>query len=91
MTLHVINKFLLNSTFAQGTLYVILGESKQSLATRRNWELMNKLWPALVLTPHCEKTSINLIHDAIVDKIHKDIETVEIAMKVSFLLDTSNV
>lgn len=44
---------------------------------------MNKLWPALVLTPHCEKTSVNIIHDAIIDKIHKDIETVEIAIKVS--------
>ena len=66
----------------QGALYVILGESKSSLITKRSWDVMNRLWPRLVQAQHSEKPSDLQLVDTIIDKLHKNIETTELATKV---------
>jgi len=67
----------------KGALYVVLGESKRSLVTKRNWEVMTRLWPALVQAQlHCEKPSVLKLFDDVIDKLHNDIETTEISLVV---------
>ncbi|KAK7466612.1 hypothetical protein BaRGS_00037269 [Batillaria attramentaria] len=51
---------------------------KRSLATRRNWEVLSELWPAISQAQHYEKPSILQIVDAIITKVVKSQETVAI-------------
>ena len=67
----------------QGALYVVEGEHKRSLVTKRNWEVMNQVWLAVVQAQHSEKPSILRLIDDITDKLHKNIETTEISIKVN--------
>lgn len=68
----------------KGALYVILGENKRSLVSKRSWEVMNKLWPALVETKHCEKPSVLKVYDEIIDRVDRNIETTELSLTVCF-------
>jgi len=48
----------------QGALYVVLGENKRSLVTKRNWEVISGLWSALVQAQlRCEKPSLLKLFD----------------------------
>ena len=68
----------------QGALYIVLGENKRSLVTKRNWEVVGRLWPALVQAQlKCEKPSVLKLFDNVIDKLHNDIETTEIELVVS--------
>ena len=67
----------------QGALYVLLGENKQCLMTKRNWSVMQRVWPALISSRHSEKPSIIKLLDTIINKLHKHIETTEINITVS--------
>ena len=69
----------------QGALYIVRGEHKRSLMTKRNWEVMNKVWLTIVQAQHSEKPSILRLVDDITDKLHKNIESTEIAIKVRIL------
>jgi len=63
---------------------VVLGANKRSLVTKRNWDVMTRLWPALVQAQlHCEKPSVLKLFDDVIDKLHNDIETTEIELVVS--------
>jgi hypothetical protein len=71
----------------QGALYVVLGENKRSLVTKRNWDVITQLWPALVQAQlHCEKPSMLRLFDEVIDKLHTDIETTELSLVVSMQL-----
>lgn len=68
----------------QGALYLVLGENKRSLVTKRNWDVIMQLWPALVRAQlHCEKPSMLKLFDEVIDKLHSDIETTELSLVVS--------
>jgi len=70
--------------YVQGALYVVLGQNKRSLVTKRNWDVITRLWPALVQAQlHCEKPSVQKLFDDVIDKLHNDIETTEIELVVS--------
>jgi len=69
----------------QGALFVVLGENKRSLVTKRNWDVMTRLWPALVQAQlQCEKPTVLKLFDDVIDKLHNDIETTEIKLVVRF-------
>ena len=62
------------------------GENKRSFMTKRSWDVMLKVWPALVTARHSEKPSILKLIEEIMDKLQKNIETTEIAIEVSEVL-----
>ena len=66
----------------QGSLYMVLCEGAANLMTRRNWATMKSYWPALINSKHSEKPSIIKLLDAILDTVHKYIETTEIRLEV---------
>lgn len=75
-----------NLLYHQGALHVVLGEHKRSLVTKRTWEVMGKVWPALILAQHSEKPSIIRLIDGIADKLHKNMEGTELSIKVYITL-----
>ena len=69
----------------QGALYLVLGEQKRSLVTKRSWEVIGSVWPKIVEAQHSEKPSILKLIEDIADKLHKNIESTEISIKVFHL------
>ncbi|XP_064602863.1 proteasome activator complex subunit 4-like [Liolophura sinensis] len=67
----------------KGSLFLLLGNGKQCMAIKRNWESLGQIWPALVTSQHSEKPSILKLIDDIMNKICKNFETVTIISKVS--------
>lgn len=73
----------------QGALYCLLGaHSTVSLASGRDWDCVGEVWPALVrcgLSPtmSLEKPSIGRLLDDIVDRIHRQHDTIGIYFTVS--------
>ncbi|XP_074661309.1 proteasome activator complex subunit 4A-like [Tubulanus polymorphus] len=57
----------------KGALHVVLSKKKKCLATKRNWDVVGQLWPAIVKAQHSEKPSIIAIIESIIDRIHKDL------------------
>lgn len=68
---------------------MILGDTKRSLVAKRSWDVMNKLWPALIETKNCEKPSVLKLYDEIIDKLHKNIETTELSLTVIFQISSA--
>lgn len=68
---------------------MILGDNRRSLVSKRSWDVMNKLWPALVETKNCEKPSVLKLYDEIIDRLHKHIETTELSLTVIPLFSTA--
>ena len=58
--------------------------------TKRSWEIMGKVWPAIICAQHSEKPSILNLMDKLMDKLHKSIEATEIAITVSGREQTTN-
>lgn len=77
------------ASVAQGALYCLLGaHSTVSLASARDWDCVGEVWPALVrcglsATMSLEKPSIGRLLDDIIDRIHRQHETVGIYFTVS--------
>lgn len=73
----------------QGALYCLLGaHSSVSLAGSRDWDCVGEVWPALVrcgLSPTMsqEKPSICGLLDDIIDRIHRQHDTIGIVFTVS--------
>ncbi|XP_060589859.1 proteasome activator complex subunit 4B-like [Ruditapes philippinarum] len=67
----------------QGALYVVLGNNKRNIATKRSWEIISKVWPAITQAQHSEKPSILNLIDQIVSKTVKNAETTEIKILVN--------
>lgn len=67
----------------QGTLYVVLGSGKRCLATKRSWEVIGQLWPAIVQAQQSEKPSILRVVDDIIAKVSKNLESPGIEIKVN--------
>jgi len=68
----------------QGALYIVLGENKRSWVTKRDWDVVGRVWPALVQAQiNCVKPSVLKLFDDVIDKLHNDIETTEIKLVVS--------
>ncbi len=68
---------------------MVLGEQRRSLMTKRSWEIIGKVWPKVIQAQHSEKPSILKLIDQIADKLHKNIESTEIAIKVGTKYSTS--
>ena len=66
----------------QGALYLLYGENRRSVVYKRSWDAMNKTWPALIKAKHSEKPSFVKLMDNIADKVHKNIESTELSIKV---------
>lgn len=66
----------------QGALYILLGPKQTPIVTKRDWELINTLWPALVLSKPSEKLSVIRLKEKIVDTVHKLFPTITLAIEV---------
>lgn len=67
----------------KGALYILWGTNKHNITTKRNWDVMGKLWPALAAAQFSEKPSILNLIDQIINKTVKNIESTAINIKVS--------
>jgi proteasome activator subunit 4 len=61
---------------------VVLGSGKRCLATKRSWEVIGQLWPAIVQAQQSEKPSILRVVDDIIAKVSKNLESPGIEIKV---------
>ncbi|ESP01603.1 hypothetical protein LOTGIDRAFT_238219, partial [Lottia gigantea] len=57
--------------------------SKQCLATKRNWSVLNELWPGLIQAQQSEKPTVLKVIDNIVLKVMKNLDTIAIDILVS--------
>ncbi|XP_005100512.1 proteasome activator complex subunit 4B [Aplysia californica] len=67
----------------KGSLYIVQGGGRACLATKRNWETLAEVWPALVQAQQYEKPSILHVVDDIVNKVFKSLETFSVTFQVS--------
>ncbi len=67
----------------KGALYVILGSKNRSLLTKHNWQVMEKLWPALTMAQHSEKPSIIKLFEWISDAVFHGVDTFSIRLQLS--------
>ncbi|KAI4807509.1 hypothetical protein KUCAC02_027315 [Chaenocephalus aceratus] len=80
---------LSTSTYSQGALYCMLGmQSGNCLASARDWDCVGEVWPALVrcgLSPSMTlgKSSIGGLLNEIIDRIHRQHDTIGIYYTVS--------
>lgn len=79
----------MSSFCVQGALYCLLGvHTGVCLASVRDWDCVGDVWPALVrcgLSPSMtlEKPSIGRLLDDVVDRIHRQHDTIGIYFTVS--------
>ncbi|XP_012258033.2 proteasome activator complex subunit 4B-like [Athalia rosae] len=66
----------------KGALYVLLGLKQAPMVTKRDWMLLNTLWPALVLSKPSEKLSVIRLKERLVDTVHKLFPTISIEIEV---------
>lgn len=66
----------------QGALYVVLGIGKRTLASKRSWEVIGQLWPAIIQAQQSEKPSILRVVDDIIAKVSKNLESPGIETRV---------
>ena len=59
----------------KGSLYVILGNGKRNMATKRSWEIISDMWPAITQAQHSEKPSILKVIDDMINKVDKNMES----------------
>ena len=62
-------------SFLKGSLYVILGNGKRNMATKRSWEIISDMWPAITQAQHSEKPSILKVIDDMINKVDKNMES----------------
>lgn len=80
---------MLTLTLSQGALYCLLALHSSTLqAGARDWDYVGQVWPALVrcgLSPamSLEKPSIAHLLDDIIDRIHRQHDTIGIYFTVS--------
>ncbi|KAL3873182.1 hypothetical protein ACJMK2_036330 [Sinanodonta woodiana] len=67
----------------KGALYLVQGGNKRNIATKRSWEVICEIWPAIVQAQHYEKPSILKVIDDIVTKAVKNVETTAIKIQVN--------
>ena len=67
------------------------GTAANCLATKRSWQTLNEVWPALVQARYFEKPSVLRVIDEIINKVFKSLETFSITMQVSIEYFCSNV
>jgi uncharacterized protein YggT (Ycf19 family) len=68
----------------------MLGNNKRNIPTKRSWEIMCKVWPAITQAQHSEKPSILNLIDQIVNKTVKNVETTSISIQVSHSMFRQN-
>ncbi len=78
-----IKKVTYNIFHHQGALHVVMGQNRRSLMTKRSWDIIMKVWPAVVQAQHSEKPSILRLIDDMAEKLHKNVESTELIIKVS--------
>lgn len=61
---------------------MILGSGKRNMATKRSWEIISGLWPAITQAQHSEKPSILKVVDDMINKVDKNMESPGIVTKV---------
>lgn len=66
----------------KGALYVVLGKKQRTFLTAGDWDLLSRLWPALVAARHSEKPSIIWLLDNISESLQKYLNTTQIQLKV---------
>lgn len=67
----------------KGALYVVLGIGKRTLASKRSWEVIGQLWPAIIQAQQSEKPSILRVVDDIIAKVSKNLESPGIETRVT--------
>jgi len=67
----------------KGSLYVVQGTAANCLATKRSWQTLNEVWPALVQARYFEKPSVLRVIDEIINKVFKSLETFSITMQTT--------
>lgn len=63
---------------------MIVGNGKRNMATKRSWDVISGLWPAITQAQYSEKPSILKVIDDIVNKVDKNMESPAIETKVSY-------
>lgn len=63
-------------------MYILLGPKQSPLVTKRDWPLLNTLWPALVLSKPSEKLSVIRLKERLVEIVHKHFPTISIKIEV---------
>ena len=56
--------------------------------TKRSWEVLHSVYPAIVQSRHSEKLSIIKLLDNIMNQISKNLETFALEIKVNLTLST---
>uniref|UniRef100_H2Z3X1 Proteasome activator complex subunit 4 C-terminal domain-containing protein n=1 Tax=Ciona savignyi TaxID=51511 RepID=H2Z3X1_CIOSA len=74
-----------NHQTLKGGLYLLLGKSKsqQFFACFQRWDVMEKVWPALISAPHSEKPSITKLYIKLATKIQASFKTIAINATVT--------
>ncbi|XP_002119300.2 proteasome activator complex subunit 4 [Ciona intestinalis] len=69
----------------KGGLYLLLGKSKsqQFFGCFQRWDVMEKVWPALISAPHSEKPSITKMYIKLATKIQASFKTIAIESKMT--------
>ncbi|KAL4238306.1 Proteasome activator complex subunit 4 [Mactra antiquata] len=67
----------------QGALYIVLGNNKRTMTTKRSFEIISEVWPSIVQAQHSEKPSILNLIDQIISKTDKHVETTAIKIEIS--------
>ena len=75
---HLINHLCDPDHILSGALYVLIGPKHRCLAVKPHWSVISSLWPAIVQAQHSEKPSIQLLMDALIEKIGKNMDTISI-------------
>ncbi|XP_046617317.1 proteasome activator complex subunit 4-like [Neodiprion virginianus] len=66
----------------KGVLYILLGPKQAPIITKRNWILLNTLWPALVLSKPSEKLSVIRLKEKLADTVRKLFPTISIEIEI---------
>jgi len=78
--LHMFDMFV----YLQGALYIVLGNNRKNISTKRSWEIVSKIWPTLTQAQHSEKPSILNLIDQIVTKTVKNAESIAVKTVVCY-------
>lgn len=60
----------------------MLGPKQTPVVTRHDWEMLLKMWPAIVKAKPSEKLSVVKLLDSIVKNVHKHFPTITISLNI---------
>lgn len=66
----------------QGILYLLVHNPSNPLIAKKNWQLLENLWPAVILSQPSEKPSVIRLKDYLIDLVAKNFLTTNIFLEV---------